>query len=339
MAEGGSARLAVPDSDLGMKISITGGGGFLGRMLARDLLADTRVERLVLADAAPVRGLADDRRLGFLQVNLAEPGAAESVAAGMDVVFHLAAVLSGQSESEFDLGMSVNVDATRRLLEAARAGGRCPRFVFSSSLAVFGPPLPAVVTEGTAVHPQSSYGAGKAIAELLVADYSRRGYVDGRVLRLPTICVRPGKPNAATSSFVSGIIREPLNGVTAVCPVSPELELWLSSPRSAVRNLAHGASLPAEALAGNRIIHVPGISVTVAEMIATLRRIAGPEVAGRIAFTEDPLVRRIVSSWPSRLDVGRAVDLGFVRDPGFDALIEEFTAHLAAERAVGKSST
>jgi nucleoside-diphosphate-sugar epimerase len=337
MNDDGSPRLAVPDSDLGMKISITGAGGFLGRMLARDLLADARVERLVLADAAPVPGLADDRRLGFLQVNLAEPGAAESVVAGMDVVFHLAAVLSGQSESEFDLGMSVNVDATRRLLEAARAGGRCPRFVFTSSLAVFGPPLPVVVTEDTAVHPQSSYGAGKAIAELLIADYSRRGYVDGRVLRLPTICVRPGRPNAATSSFVSGIIREPLNGEQAVCPVSPELELWLSSPRSAVRNLAHAASLPAESVAASRIIHVPGISVTVAEMIASLRRVAGPEVAARIVFAEDPLVRRIVSSWPARLDIRRALDLGFVRDPGFDALIEEFTAHVAAETVARRS--
>ena len=254
----------------------------------------------------------------------------------MDAIFHLAAVLSGQSETDFDLGMRINVDATRRLLEAARGGGRRPRFVFTSSLAVYGPPLPAIVTERTAPQPQSSYGAGKAIAELLVADYSRRGYVDGRVLRLPTICVRPGRPNSATSSFVSGIIREPLQGQAAVCPVSPDLELWLSSPRTAVRNLAHAGFLEEKALGANRILNIPGISVTVAEMIGSLRRTAGAEVASRISFAEDPLVRRIVSSWPARFDVSRALGLGFVGDAAFEDLIAQFTAHLAAEQAPGR---
>ncbi len=317
-----------------MKIAITGGGGFLGRLLAQALLGDPRVERLVLADAVPLGAWTDDPRVEALCVNLSEPAAAASIAAGAEVILHLAAVLSGQSDSDFEQGMSVNVDATRRLLEAARAGGRRPRFVFTSSLAVFGPPLPAVVTDHTAVFPQSSYGAGKAIAELLVCDYSRRGFVDGRVLRLPTICVRPGKPNAAASSFVSGIIREPLNGERAVCPVPRDLELWLSSPDSAVRNLVHGALLSAELIGPNRIINLPGISVTVDEMVASLERLAGAEAAARIEFTEDPLVRRIVASWPARFDMARALGLGFVGDQAFDRIIHGYVAHLAAEKAL-----
>ncbi len=309
-----------------MKIAITGGGGFLGRRLAQLLLRDPGVERLVLADVAPVQLPGADARLVPFGANLSEAGAAESIAAGADVIFHLAAVLSGQAEAEFDLGMSVNVDATRRLLEAARAGGRRPRFVFTSSLAVFGPPLPPVVTDETPVHPQSSYGSGKAIGELLVADYSRRGYVDGRILRLPTVCVRPGKPNAAASSFVSGIIREPLRGETAVCPVERDFEVWVTSPRAAVLNLAHGASLTAETLGPQRTVNLPGITVTVEEMIGALASVAGRETASRIVFREDPAARRIVSSWPARFDVSRALALGFSGDAQFEDLIREFLA-------------
>jgi len=211
-----------------MQIAITGGSGFLGCRLARALLADPGVDSIVLADMVQAQAPGEDARLVFLRADLSQAGAAESVAEGADVIFHLAAVLSGQAEADFDLGMGVNIDATRRLLEAARAGGRRPRFVFTSSLAVFGPPLPPMVTDETAVRPLSSYGTEKAVGELLVSDYSRRGFVDGRILRLPTVCVRPGRPNAAASSFVSGIIREPLHGETAVCPADPDLELWLS---------------------------------------------------------------------------------------------------------------
>jgi len=330
MAAGRPQYLFRPD----MQIAITGAGGFLGRRLARALLADPRVERLVLADAVAQQRVAQDVRLVVLRADLAESGAAETIARGADVIFHLAAVLSGQAEAEFDRGMSINIEATRRLLEAARAGGRRPRFVFTSSLAVFGPPLPPVVTDETAVHPQSSYGAEKAVGELLVAEYSRRGYVDGRVLRLPTVCVRPGRPNLAASSFVSAIIREPLHGESAICPAGRDLELWLSSPRAVVQNLVVGAALSAEALGPLRIVNLPGITVTVGEIIASLERVAGAEVAARIAFREDPVARRIVSSWPARFDVRRALELGFSRDREFGDLIREFLADEAAERGV-----
>jgi nucleoside-diphosphate-sugar epimerase len=317
-----------------MRISITGGGGFLGRRLADALLADNRVERILLADVVPIAAPPADSRVVPWVGDLCGAGAADAIVAGADVVFHLAAVLSGQAESEFDAGMRVNIDATRGLLDAARAGGRCPRFVFTSSLAVFGPPMPDVVTDDTAAHPQSSYGAQKAVGELLVADYSRRQFVDGRVLRLPTVCVRPGRPNAAASSFVSGIIREPLRGEEAVCPVPAGQELWLSSPLAAVANLAHAAFLPPEALGSRRIVNAPGITVSVAQMIAALGAVAGPQAAARVTFGENPSVRRIVSSWPARFDVGRAVALGFVRDSSFEALVRGFLDDEEAARRV-----
>jgi nucleoside-diphosphate-sugar epimerase len=312
-----------------MNVAITGAGGFLGRRLAQALLADPAIARVTLVDASAIEPLAGDPRVEYLRANLLDPGAAARVAEGADAIFHLAAVVSGQAEAEFDLGMGVNLDATRSLLEAARAARRRPRFVFTSSLAVFGPPLPAIVTEETAVHPRSSYGAQKAIGELLVSDFSRRGFVDGRVLRLPTVCVRPGKPNAAASSFVSSIIREPLNGERAHCPVGRDLELWLSSPATAVANLVHGVRVPAEALGDGRVINLPGITVAVGEMIDTLARVAGSGAAARITFGSDPAVERIVASWPARFDVTRAVSLGFARDPGFGSLVEDHLAHAA----------
>lgn len=317
-----------------MKIAITGGAGFLARRLAGVLLTDPKVERVVLADVVPVEPFSRDSRLDLRVLDLTDPKAAAAAAEGADVIYHLAAVVSGQAEVDFDKGMRVNLDATRGLLEAARAGGGRPKFIFTSSLAVFGPPFPVAISEWTAARPQSSYGSAKAMGELLVAEYSRRGFIDGRVLRLPTICVRPGEPNAAASSFVSGIIREPLHGEEAVCPVGRDLELWLSSPRTAVANLVHGALLGTEALGPHPVLNLPGITVTVAEMIAALERVAGAAATARIVFEEVPVVKRIVSSWPARFDVSRAVALGFGRDPDFESLIRGFLADEGSGRTV-----
>jgi D-erythronate 2-dehydrogenase len=315
-----------------MKILVTGAAGFLGRRLAQRLLSpsDLAVERLLLVDIVAPPPL-DDARATSLQSDLAENGVAERLlGADIDAIVHLAAVVSGEAEANFPLGMRVNIDATRRLLDAAQATGRCPRFVFASSVAVFGQPLPEVVGEDTAPSPKSSYGMQKAVGELLVGDYSRRGFIDGRAPRLPTISVRPGPANRATSSFASGIIREPLNGEPAVCPVDRDLVLWLSSPATVIENLIHCLTLPGSMFGERRTLNLPGISVSVGEMIGALERVAGREVVERIEFRPDPVARRIVSGWPGRFDVSRAESLGFRRDGDFEGIIRAYIADRAA---------
>src|SRR6476646_4547813 len=252
-----------------MKILVTGAAGFLGSRLAAALLAGAadlpEVTTLVAVDTA-VGGI-DDPRVQWRTGTIADERFTQSVVEdGVDLVYHLAAVVSGQAEAEFDLGMRVNVDATRALLEACRRLGKPPRFVFSSSLAVFGGPLPAVVPDDAAVVPPSSYGSEKAIAELLVHEYSRRRFVDGIVCRLPTVAVRPGAPNAAASSFVSSLVREPLAGIDTVCPVPLETRLWISSPDVVIQNLVHAAGLDASSMEGGRIVNLPGLTVTAEEM-------------------------------------------------------------------------
>ena len=241
-----------------MHLLITGGAGFLGRKLAAALLArgsiadpDGRaraIERLTLVDIAPASGIGDPR-VTSIAGDLADPALLDrAFAQGVDGVFHLAAVVSGEAEANFDLGWRVNVDATRTLLERCRALGTRPRFLFASSCAVFGGPLPARLPDDQALMPQSSYGAQKAVGEMLVHDYARKGFIDGRSLRLPTVTVRPGKPNKAASSFASGIVREPLAGVEAICPVGRETRMWLVSPRAMIGNFVVGYETPASAL-------------------------------------------------------------------------------------------
>ena len=220
--------------------------------------------------------------------------------------------------------MRINLDASRQLLDVCRELGHKPKVVFTSSVAVYGGQLPDLVQDTTALNPQSSYGAQKAIGELLLNDFSRKGFVDGRVLRLPTISVRPGKPNKAASSFASGIIREPLNGEAAVCPVSPELRLWLLSPRRAIDSLIAGHELSAESLGNYRTINLPGLSVSVGEMVSALEQVAGTDVVSRISFTPDPAIERIVKSWPAAWDVRRAQALGFSADKDFEAIIKAY---------------
>jgi nucleoside-diphosphate-sugar epimerase len=313
-----------------VRIVITGGCGFLGRRLALLLLdqgsAIGSVDELVLFDNAPsALPLPDDKRVRLVTGDIADRDTVKRlIAPGTDAVFHLAAIVSGQAEADIDLGYRVNLDGTRAVLDACRALGSCPRLIFTSSLAVYGGALPPSVGDDTALTPQSSYGAQKAIGELLVNDYSRKGFVDGRALRLPTVVVRPGLPNRAASTFASSIIREPLSGKDAVCPVAPETVMALASPRRVVAALAHALDLPGEALGANRSLQVPGFSVSVGEMAATLRQVGGEAAYRRIAWQPDPAVQCIISSWPMALDTPRADALGFERDGGIDEAVRFF---------------
>lgn len=319
-----------------MKILITGGAGFLGQRLARKLLeqgslaldggARQAITRIELLDVVKTDALTDPR-VHSMVGDIADPAVLQqAIDTETRAIFHLAAIVSGQAEADFDLGMRINLDASRALLETCRALGHKPRVIFTSSVAVYGGVLPETVRDDTALNPQSSYGTQKAIAELLLADYTRRGFVDGRVLRLPTISVRPGRPNAAASSFASGIIREPLNGEASVCPVGADTRLWLLSPRGAIQALIAGCELPAEAVADRAPINLPGVSVTVAEMEQALREVAGDEVADRISWQADERVERIVGSWPGRWDTARAASLGLKGDRDFAEIIRAYMA-------------
>jgi nucleoside-diphosphate-sugar epimerase len=245
----------------------------------------------------------------------------QAIDAGTTSIFHLAAIVSGGAEADFDLGMRVNFDATRQLLEVCRHRGHRPRVVFTSSVAVFGGELPERVLETTALTPQSSYGAEKAMAELLVADYTRKGFVDGRSLRLPTVSVRPGRPNAALSSFASSIIREPLNGEPVICPVERDARVWILSPDRTVESLIRGHEIDSEAFGDRRSVNLPGLSVTVGEMVESLERLAGPDVVRLIRWEPDARIQRVVASWPGAFDTARAEALGFRGDEDMDSII------------------
>jgi nucleoside-diphosphate-sugar epimerase len=321
-----------------MDVVITGGAGFLGRRLAdallrRGSLAGTdgnsaTIDRLTLVDVADGPAVSD-ARVRQLTGDVADGGFLDRVIdADTTSIFHLAAIVSGMAEADFDIGMRVNLDGTRALLEVCRARGHKPRLVFTSSVAVYGGTIPDPVPEPCALNPQTSYGTQKAIAELLINDYSRKGFVDGRSLRLPTISVRPGKPNAAASSFASGIIREPLNGVDAICPVGPDTRLWLLSPRKVIESLIAAHELPASAFGSDRALNLPGLTVTVGEMAAALERVAGREVVSRIRWERDPKLERMVLGWPGAIVTDRARSLGFPADDDFDAMIRQYLEEL-----------
>jgi nucleoside-diphosphate-sugar epimerase len=269
----------------------------------------------------------DDPRVRSVAGDLADAAVIErAVTPDTDSVFHLAAVVSGQAEADFDLGMRVNLDATRLLLERCRRLDRPPKFVFTSSLAVFGGPVPDPVGDDAPVMPQSSYGAEKAIGEFLVYDMTRKGFLDGRSLRLPTVTVRPGKPNKAASSFASGIIREPLAGIDAPCPVAPATKMWVTSPRAVITNLITGHEAQAASFAYTRSINVPGIAVAVGDMVAALRRIAGDEVADRVRWQYDPAIDRIVSTWPANFAPRLGASLGMRADADFEDIVRAYIA-------------
>jgi nucleoside-diphosphate-sugar epimerase len=314
-----------------MKVVVTGGAGFLGQrligeLLQRGALTDAAGKRCPITEVVAVDQVAApaSERVRSAVGDVGDAAFIARAAAGADSVFHLAAVVSGAAEADFDLGMHVNLDGTRALLDTLRAEGRRPTLVFASSVAVFGGALPEVVTDATMPSPQSSYGVQKLIGELLVGDCTRKGFVDGRAVRLPTIVVRPGKPNAAASSFASGIIREPLAGVEAVCPVDPRASMGLMSPRAAIANLVHAHELPAGRWSGPRSLSLPGITVSIASMLDALGKVGGEAARGRVKMQPDPRIQAIVQGWPARFDTARADAMGFVRDGDFESIVRDY---------------
>jgi len=322
-----------------MNVLITGGAGFVGARLARALLARGNlagrpIERLLLADQVPPpHDLASDPRVAAHTGPLMSQ-CAMLAAQPLDGVFHLASAVSGECELDFELGLRSNLDTTRTLLDALRrpveAGAAPVRFVFSSSVAVFGPdpsvPLPAVVGDDTLPAPQTSYGTHKLMCEYLIADYTRKGYIDGRSARLMTVTVRPGRPNAAASSFFSGIIREPLAGEPGICPVSPEVAHPVSSPARTVEGLIAVYEASREAFGGRMAVNMPALNVTVRDMLDALEAVAGREVRERVVFQPDARIAGIVANWPKAASAKRAERLGLKADEGFEAIIRQYIA-------------
>jgi len=319
-----------------MRVVITGGGGFLGRKLAQRILSDGslagadgrphEVEQLVLFDqVAPPAAETADPRVEVVTGDIADADSVRAVIApGTASVFHLASVVSAGAEADFDLGYRVNLDGMRHVLEAARALGTAPKVLFASSIAVYGGELPETVEDDTPVTPQTSYGAHKMIGEYLLSDYTRKGYLDGRAMRLPTIVVRPGKPNLAASGFASGIVREPLNGIDFTCPVSPESRMAIMSPRTVIDCFMHLQALDADALGPWRGLLLSGFSVSMAETVAALEAVAGDRRRGAISFAVDPQIQAIVDAWPRTSYSARAERLGFPRDHDIAEIIRAY---------------
>ena len=320
-----------------MKVLITGGAGFLGQQLVRALLDAGSVK---LADDSgkgvyhPISSIVcfDVIEGGIKAPNVANKAGdlgdpttvAELIDKDTAVIVHLAAVVSGTAEADFDLGMRVNLDGTRNLLDACRSRGHQPRLLFSSSIAVFGGDLPAVVTDATTPTPQGSYGTQKLIGELLVQDYTRKGFIDGRSVRVPTATVRPGKPNGAASGFASGIIREPLAGVEALLPVPEETAMWVASPRAIVGMFLHALLLSPKDWGWHRSINLPGFVVTMTEALATLRAVGGEAAVAFVKRQPDPQVQKLVSTWAARFDTSRAKAMGFKADSDFGQIVRAY---------------
>lgn len=313
-----------------MRVLITGGGGFLGVKLARALAAKgeirgTPITHLTQADLIAPAPVEADFPVEGVAVDIGDAEAVRAAfAAPPDCVFHLAAVVSGQAEAEFDIGLRVNLWGTMNILEAARAAGNRPIIVYTSSVAVYGGEIPEMIEDWTILNPQTSYGAQKAAGELMVTDYSRKGFIDGRGLRLPTVTVRPGTPNAAASSFMSSIFREPLQGEAANCPVDEEYPIWNSAPRTVVKNLVHAAEVPEEDWGENRCLAIPGQTNTVREMVDAMTRVAGSNAAGLITWKPDPFVQSITDGWRAHLNPAKALRLGFHQDRSFEDNIRWF---------------
>ncbi|SHM87084.1 D-erythronate dehydrogenase [Roseibium suaedae] len=314
-------------------VLIIGAAGMVGHKLARHITQDGSLNgraltKLSLVDVVepPVPANAPQDTICRACDFSLEGEAEQLVASRPDVIFHLAAIVSGEAEVETDKGYRINLDGTRRLFEAIRALGEgyCPRVVFTSSIAVFGAPFPDPIPDDFLPAPLTSYGAQKAMSELLLADFSRKGFLDGIGIRLPTIVVRPGKPNKAASGFFSGIIREPLNGQEAVLPVADDVLHWMASPRAAAGFLIHAAGLDGETVGPRRNMTMPGLAVTVAEEIETLRRFGGEKAVKLIRRERDPLVEKIVAGWPRGFDPARALALGFKADESFDAIVQTY---------------
>jgi nucleoside-diphosphate-sugar epimerase len=315
-----------------MKILVTGGAGFLGQQLTRALLdrgslrlasGDAKIDRVVCFDQTA--GVLQDPRVDYVTGDISDPATVRGlVDRDTAVVVHLAAVVSGGAEADFDLGMRVNLDGTRLLLEACRAAGHQPRVLFTSSIAVFGGDLPPVVTDATTPTPQGSYGVQKLIGELLVQDFSRKGYIDGRSVRVPTVVVRPGLPNAAASGFASGIIREPLAGVEAILPVDPSTQMWVASPRTVVAMFLHALELTPQDWGWNRSVNLPGLVVGMDEELAALREVAGEQAVALVRHQPDEKVLKLVRTWAARFDTARALSMGFRADPDFATIVRNY---------------
>jgi len=330
-----------------MKVVITGGAGFIGRRLAQRLLQrgaiagpdgrEQAIDELVLFDvAAPEPPIPPNNRLKLVTGDIADPATVRAlIDKTTGTVFHLAAVVSGQAEADTDIGYRVNLDGTRAVLEACRALGTRPRLVFASSLAVYGGEMPETISDATPLTPQTSYGTQKAIGELLVNDYSRKGYIDGRAIRLPTIVVRPGRPNRAASTWVSSLFREPLSGVSVVCPVTRQSVMACLSPRRLIAALETLHDLPAERFGFSRSVLLPGISAGVDEMVEALRRAGGAAAVERIRWEPDPVIQKIVDGWPRAIAAKRAESFGIRADASMDEIVTGFIEDdLPAQKAL-----